>query len=155
ASGEGPSSLEAGAAAAGEEIKDGGAASAESAGPEAEAAAAVSPASAPEAASGAARKIGAGAPKKESVRSLVLAALKEGNRTMPELEEVIRKAKGTVRGLYQQVQLALRKVDARKRAGGRFTISSREEEGDQPLDEPAAAPAPAEAVRQTSLLDDG
>jgi hypothetical protein len=93
--------------------------------------------------------------KKETVRSIVLSSLKDGDLTMDELQEAVKKEKGQF-ATERQMLLALKKVDARKRAGGQYTISSREEPGDQLIEvlepaglvaeEPAAAPEGAEGT---------
>ena len=98
---------------------------------------------------------------RESVRSIVLSALEEGDKTMAELKDIVREHKGQVSHLNQQIHQALRKIEARKIAKGKFSIApeiAAESSGES--QEPAAkskeeeqVPSPGE-VRQLSILDE-
>jgi hypothetical protein len=84
--------------------------------------------------------------RKDSVRAIILEALQEGDRTMAEIEEIVRGRKGEVPHLYQQAHLALKKIGAQKGGDGRFTL---------PKGGPAAAAPVASPAPDTSTAPEG
>jgi hypothetical protein len=82
------------------------------------------------------------------VRSIVLDALHEGDKTMSELEDAVRTRKGTVPHLYQQTYLALKRIGAMKSSTGRFTLSTKDAVG------PAVEETSSETPTQLEILPD-